>query len=60
MKGNRVKALPRGKMIGHNIKVNDGPWAGKTVFIPVGGTMVFRVGPWHGCYRHNGAWQDVG
>lgn len=59
-KARKGKALPRGKMVGRNMKIDGGPWAGETMFIPIGGTMVMRVGPYHGLYTNTGVWKDVG
>lgn len=51
--------LKRGRMNGHKVRASEGPWAGEYVFIPVGGTMVFNLGPYRGRYDHNGEWRDV-
>lgn len=51
--------LKRGKMQGVRLGARSGPWAGKYVYFPVGGTMVFRLGPWHGHYTGEGEWKDV-
>lgn len=39
--------------------VTGGPWHGKTVLVPTGGTMVFRLGTWEGRYSSNGEWESV-
>lgn len=59
MKAKKPKALARGKLNGHKVRASLGPWAGEYVFIPVGGTMVFKLGPFHGRYDHNGEWRNV-
>lgn len=51
--------IPKGKMNGHRIVVCGGPWDRSYVFIPRGGTMVFKVGPYHGHYGSSGTWYDV-
>lgn len=56
----KPKALARGKMQGSKCMPITGPWSGEHVFMPAGGTMVFRVGPWHGHYNSVGSWIDVG
>lgn len=51
--------IAKGKMNGHRREVAGGPWASRCVFIPKGGTMVFRLGPFHGHYDSDGEWKDV-
>lgn len=36
-----------------------GPWDGQRVGIPVRGTLVFRVGEFHGRYDAYGEWENV-
>lgn len=55
----KKKALAKGKMVGHKMKMHCGPWHSRWVFIPTGGTMVFRLGPFHGHYDSVGEWHDV-
>jgi hypothetical protein len=59
MKKPTRKALPRGRMQGNRLLAHGGPWDHKSVYFPVGGTMVFRLGPWHGHYNSTGEWKDV-
>lgn len=54
-----MKAIRRGKMLGHKTEMIGGPWHDEIVFVPYGGTMVFRIGPWHGHYTSAGVWKDV-
>lgn len=35
-----------------------GPWAARLLLIG-GGTMLFRVGQWHGRYDEEGVWHHV-
>jgi len=51
--------IAKGKLQGHKLLVHGGPWDREFVFIPRGGTMVFRVGPYHGHYTSTGEWKDV-
>lgn len=51
--------VKKGKMQGHYWKAIGGPWDGARVFMPDGGTMVFKVGPYHGSYTGLGEWRDV-
>lgn len=53
--------LAKGKMQGHGVHARGGPWDGKVVFIPNGGTMVFSlpfngVKCWRGHYDRDGKW----
>ena len=54
----------KGKMNGALMKCYGGPWNGKTVFIPSGGTMLFNL-PfnsthiWRGFYGGDGYWFDA-
>lgn len=56
--------IPKGKMNGALLKCHGGPWHGKTVLIPTGGTMMFIL-PfndmciWRGFYGHDGYWYSA-
>ena len=52
----RKKEISKGKMQGSHIELRDGPWAGQLVFIPSNGTLVFKLGEWHGSYGGAGTW----
>ena len=48
--------IAKGKMKGSHIILREGPWAGQVVFIPDNGTLVFKLGEWHGSYGGAGTW----
>lgn len=51
--------IPKGKMQGLRIMLHGGPWGGMYVVIPTNGTMVFKLGKWHGYYGRVGGWFDA-
>lgn len=58
-KAKKVK-LAKGSLNGGKWKAYGGPWDQQAVYFPKGGTMVFRIGPFHGYYTGLGEWKDVG
>jgi hypothetical protein len=48
--------IPKGKMNAGYVFAYSGPWNGEKVYLPVNGTMVFRLGKWYGHYDGLGVW----
>lgn len=50
--------LARGRMQGKPFLCRGGPWNNEVVLIPSGGTIVMRIGVYHGKYNSIGTWVD--
>ncbi len=54
-----MKSSVSRKSTKRKVLANWGPWDGKTLLVGQGGTMVFKVGQWHGQYDSKGVWSNV-
>jgi hypothetical protein len=41
------------------VTAKGGPWDCYALMIPAGGSMVFRLGNWHGHYDEKGIWHEL-
>ena len=55
----RKPALSRKFTPKTKVTAKGGPWAGVTLLIPAGGTMVFRLGECAGHYDEKGNWHGL-
>lgn len=59
MAKSKLTRLPANKAKRYKTLATNGPWDGCMLMMPPEGTMVFKLGDFHGRYKRSGTWENV-